>query len=309
MPTRTRRTYRVTAGAGSAAGQWRRARPRQGAPPAGPVGEDGPVQKPRLIASDIDGTLLDPLEQVTARTAGTIGRVLAAGTPFVLVSGRPPRWIPAVARAAGLEGYAVCANGAVLYDISADRVVSSHGLDPVLLGDVAHALDQVLPGAKVATERVNPTTTTAQFATEPGYSNPWGDVENNVAPRAEVLGHLASKLLVRHQGMTSEEMAVAATAVLGDSVDVTFSTSRGLIEISAHGVTKALGLAEVADLLGAEAGEVVAFGDMPNDVEMLRWAGHGVAMGNAHEQVLAAADEVTAPNSEDGVALVLERWF
>lgn len=269
------------------------------------------MDKPQLIASDVDGTLLDPYERVTDRTAATIGRVLAADTPFVLVSGRPPRWIPPVAEMAGLQGYAVCANGAIIYDITDQRVLSVHGLDAMTLWDTTHTLEKALPGIKVATERaeVGPDLGRAGFATEPGYSNPWGDVENNVRSRAEVLGHPASKLLVRHQGMTSEEMAMAATELLGESVDVTFSTSRGLIEISAPGVTKALGLAELAELAGVPRSAVVAFGDMPNDIEMLRWAGHGVAMANAHSDVLAAADEVTAPNSEDGVALVLERWF
>jgi hydroxymethylpyrimidine pyrophosphatase-like HAD family hydrolase len=117
------------------------------------------------------------------------------------------------------------------------------------------------------------------------------------------------KLLVRHAAMTSEAMASAATAAIGDSVAVTFSTSNGLIELSRAGVTKGTGLAAVARHFRVSAEDVIAFGDMPNDLPMLAWAGHGVAMANAHPSVLDAADEVTAPNSEDGVALVLERWF
>ncbi|SDC76521.1 Cof-type HAD-IIB family hydrolase [Actinokineospora iranica] len=269
------------------------------------------MDNPRLVASDVDGTLLDPMDRVSPRTLDTITRVRAAGAPFVLVSGRPPRWIPPVAALAGLEGYAVCANGAIVYDITSDEVLSAHSLDPILLHDVTHTLETVLPGIRVATERaeVGADLGVTAFASEPGYSNPWGDAENNVRPRAEVLGHPASKLLIRHQGMTSHEIALAATELLGDAVDVTYSTDRGLIEVSAPGVTKATGLAEVAGLLGVPQTAVIAFGDMPNDIEMLRWAGHGVAMANAHPAVKAAADEVTAKNSEDGVARVLERWF
>ena len=92
-------------------------------------------------------------------------------------------------------------------------------------------------------------------------------------------------------------------------VDVTYSTNNGLIEISAPGITKAFGLERAAARLGADVGTAIAFGDMPNDVSMLRLAGHGVAMGNAHPAAIAAADEVTATNSEDGVARVLERWW
>jgi hydroxymethylpyrimidine pyrophosphatase-like HAD family hydrolase len=92
-------------------------------------------------------------------------------------------------------------------------------------------------------------------------------------------------------------------------VHVTFSTGHGLIEISAPGITKGSGLARLAGQLGIAPAEVVALGDMPNDLPMLQWAGHGVAMANAHPAVLESADEITAPNSQDGLALVLERWF
>jgi hydroxymethylpyrimidine pyrophosphatase-like HAD family hydrolase len=90
---------------------------------------------------------------------------------------------------------------------------------------------------------------------------------------------------------------------------VTYSTNNGLVEISPVGISKALGVQQVARPLGIGSVEVVAFGDMPNDIPMLRWAGHGVAMGNAHSEAIAAANEVTAPNDDDGVARVLERWW
>jgi hydroxymethylpyrimidine pyrophosphatase-like HAD family hydrolase len=104
-------------------------------------------------------------------------------------------------------------------------------------------------------------------------------------------------------------MADAITALFDRDVDVTYSSSGGLVELSAHGITKATGLADVAERLDVERERVIAFGDMPNDVEMLRWAGHGVAMENGHRAVLAVADEVTGPAGDDGVAQVLERWF
>jgi Cof subfamily protein (haloacid dehalogenase superfamily) len=264
----------------------------------------------------VDGTLLDPMERITDRTARVIERVLAADIPFVLVSGRPPRWIPRVAEAAGLSGYAVCANGASVYDIGADEVLTSWELSPVRLGDIVHAVEGVLPEVKIAAER----TTVGQdqpksFAIERGFRNPWGNPngetdEPDLAPRAEVLGRPATKLLMRQHGMTSQQMVTAIETVLVDmDIEVTYSTNSGLVEISASGVTKASGLSWVCEQLEVSAEKVVAFGDMPNDVPMLAWAGHGVAMANAHDDLLAVADEVTAPNSEDGVAQVLERWF
>jgi Cof subfamily protein (haloacid dehalogenase superfamily) len=270
------------------------------------------VQKPRLVASDVDGTLLTPAEDVSPRTAAVIARVLAAEVPFVLVTGRPPRWVPRVAEQAGVTGYAVCANGAVLYDIGADRVIGKHELDAIALHEYARALTTALPGCRLATERVGETAmdgAAEQFLAEPGYQHPWPNPDSAARPRGEVLGRSAIKMLARHPEMTSGQMAEAATAVLGDEVAVTYSSNNGLIEIAAAGVTKASGLAEVAERVGVAAADVVAFGDMPNDVPMLAWAGHGVAMANAHPQAVAVADEVTGPNSEDGVALVLERWF
>jgi len=232
------------------------------------------------------------------------------------VSGRPPRWIPRVAQAAGLSGYAVCANGAAVYDIGADEVLNVREMPAIRLHDVVNAVAAVLPEVRVAAERTSVGREQPEpFAIEAGFRNPWGNPngetdEPDLAPRAEVLGRPATKLLLRHRGMTSQQMASMVEAVLVDTdLEVTYSSNSGLIEISAAGVTKASGLAWVCEELDVPAGKVVAFGDMPNDVPMLEWAGHGVAMANAHDDLLAVADEVTAPNSEDGVAQVLERWF
>jgi hypothetical protein len=249
---------------------------------------------------------------ISARTVAVIARTLAAGAAFVLASGRPPRWIPNVAAAAGVSGYAVCANGAVLYDIAADRVLAAYELDPMLLHDVAHAISAALPAATIAVERIGTSAEspgTHEFLTEEGYRHPWPGDTIRTAPRGELLGRPAVKLLFREPEITSDQLAEIASDLVGDAVDVTYSSDIGMIEVSAPGVTKGSGLAEVARLLDVPARDVVAFGDMPNDVPMLRWAGLGVAMGNSHPDALAAADEITLSNVKDGVAAVLERWF
>ncbi|MCA1674615.1 MAG: HAD family hydrolase, partial [Actinobacteria bacterium] len=140
-------------------------------------------------------------------------------------------------------------------------------------------------------------------------THPWPGADSHTAPREVLLGRPAIKMLVRLQNASSDAMAAAVRAILGTELDITFSTGRGLIELSAPGVTKGTGLARLASELGVPAAEVVAFGDMPNDLPMLEWSGWGVAMANAHPAVLRAADEVTASNSADGLAVVLERWF
>jgi HAD superfamily hydrolase (TIGR01484 family) len=125
----------------------------------------------------------------------------------------------------------------------------------------------------------------------------------------DLLNAPAIKLLIRKVGARSSDMAEVLAKHVGLQGDITYSTNNGLIEIMPLGISKATGIAEVAQPLGITAEEVVTFGDMPNDVPMLTWAGLGVAMGNAHPEALAAADEVTTTNAEDGVARVLERWW
>lgn len=267
---------------------------------------------PRLVASDIDGTLLSPEEKVTPATAAAIAKVVAADVPFVLVSGRPPRWLPEIAAQAGVSGYAVCSNGAVRYDVAADRVLGVHQFDPVALGDLVHGVSKAMPECAFAAERVGERAMglpDGEFVTEGQYSHPWPDVEANPVTRAELIGRPAIKLLIRHHGVTSDQLAAAVRELIGDAAEVTFSSNVGMLELSVPGITKASGLAEVADLVGVAAEDVVAFGDMPNDVPMLAWAGLGVAMANAHPAAIAAADEQTASNAEDGVAAVLRRWF
>src|ERR1700712_1674110 len=274
------------------------------------------MQTPRLVATDVDGTLLDPTDQVSERTRAAVHRVVAAGVPFVLVTGRPPRWIPPIVEQLGHAGPAVCANGAVLYNAATDQVSYTVTLDPMQLRDAAEVIATALPGAKLAVEL--PAASAAmngadQFLAEPGYTHPWPGADSADAPRDVLLGRRAIKLLVRQPNASSDLMAAAVRELLGATsqarLDVTYSTGYGLIELSAPGVTKGTGLARLAGQLGVAPADVLALGDMPNDLSMLRWAGHGVAMANAHPAVLEAADEITAGNSEDGLAIILERWF
>jgi hypothetical protein len=104
-------------------------------------------------------------------------------------------------------------------------------------------------------------------------------------------------------------MAAELAKHVGIEGDITYSTNNGLVEIVPLGIDKATGIAELVGPLGITDDDMVAFGDMPNDVPMLLRAGHGVAMGNAHPDAIAVANEVTTPNSDDGVARVLERWW
>jgi Cof subfamily protein (haloacid dehalogenase superfamily) len=267
---------------------------------------------PALIASDVDGTLLDDDEKITARTRAAVHAAVDAGTQFVLATGRPPRWVKPVVDALGLEPMAVCANGAVIYDPSTDRIISARTLSADVLGQLAEIATRAIPGAGLAVERVGRSAhdaATPQFVSSPGYEHAWLNPDNTEVSLEDLLSAPAVKLLIRKAGARSSDMAAALAKHVGIEGDITYSTNNGLVEVVPLGVSKATGVEEVARPLGITADDVVVFGDMPNDVPMLRWAGHGVAMGNAHPEALAAADEVTAPNTEDGVARVLERWW
>ncbi|HEY5857412.1 MAG TPA: HAD family hydrolase [Aldersonia sp.] len=270
-------------------------------------------RKPALVASDVDGTLIDEDEKVSARTKSVVASIVSDGVPFVLATGRPPRWIAPVVDGLGFAPLAVCGNGAVLYDSAADRVLSAHILDVETLNWVAELAYRTLPGCGLAAERIGESAhdaATPQFVSAPDYEHAWLNPDNTEVSLDEVLAAPAIKLLIRLRDAASEQMRAALAPLVGGRADITYSTNNGLIEISAPGVTKASGLRELAERMGiSDLTGAVAFGDMPNDVPMLELAGHGVAMRNAHPDALAAADEITAGNDEDGVAQVLERWW
>src|SRR5271169_1253412 len=270
------------------------------------------MNPPALIASDVDGTLLDADETVTARTRDAVGAAIAGGATFVLATGRPPRWIAPVVDALGFAPMSVCTNGAVLYDPACDRIVSVRTLSMDVLAELAEIATRAIPGAGLAVERVGRSAhdaATPQFVSSPGYEHAWLNPDNTEVSIEDLLSAPAIKLLIRKAGARSADMAAELAKHVGLEGDITYSTNNGLIEIVPFGINKATGIAELAGPQGITDDDVVAFGDMPNDVQMLLRAGHGVAMGNAHPDAIAAADEVTASNTDDGVARVLERWW
>ncbi len=262
------------------------------------------TQPPRLVASDLDGTLVRSDQNVSTRTRDVLARVEESGALFVMVTGRPPRWMAPVAEQTGHRGLAVCANGAIVYDLHTEQVVRAHRIAAVDALHVVESLRETVPGIGFAVEK-GPD----GFGREPSYVPRWDNGEVLVAPVEELVAGGVVKLLARVEGTGSDELLALARAVVGDRGECTHSSSDGLLEISAPGISKASGLASLADEWGIAAAEVVAFGDMPNDLPMLAWAGHSVGMANAHPEVRAAVDEVTGTNDEDGVAQVLERWF
>jgi Cof subfamily protein (haloacid dehalogenase superfamily) len=235
-----------------------------------------------------------------------------AGLLVAFVTGRPPRWLDVLAEPTGYVGVAVGANGAVLYDMTDERLVSAHLLPAALMREVGADIRAEYPEVQFAVEFGD------GFAAEPGYVHDW-DInppydrrgvpiaEPVIADLDEIARDPAVKLLAKDHNADADAFLAAAIAIVGERATITHSSSFGLLEISAPGVTKATGLAELAERHGIAPHEVLAVGDMPNDVPMLQWAGRSYAVANAHPAVIEVADEVIGSNDEDAVAHLIEQ--
>jgi len=262
------------------------------------------VTLPRLVATDLDGTLVRTDGTVSPYTHDVIAELDDRGVPVVFVTGRPLRWAEEVFHYVGAHGLAVVSNGALVWDVARDEVDLVREL-PVDVGlEVCRRIRDAVPGAAFAVETVG------GIALETGF------LERHPVPDGSRRGTLeevydapAVKVLARHEELSAQEFWDRALAAVADLAVITWSSGSALLEISAAGVTKASTLALLCERLGVDASEVIAFGDMPNDIPMLAWAGDSWAMADAHPTVVAAADHVAPGHDEDGVARVLAGVF
>lgn len=257
----------------------------------------------KLVATDLDGTLLHTDGTVTARTRAALTAAEEQGVVVVFVTGRPVRWMAELWVHVGDHGLAVCSNGGIVYDVARHAVRTARPI-PVEVGlEVAERLRTGIPGSTFALEK------TTGFAKEPAFMPRYAPEEVEVGALTEVFDGRTVKLLARHEELSPEVFWEKTEQLVGDLVQTTWSSTGSLVEMSAAGVTKASTLALLCEELGILSEEVVAFGDMPNDLAMLEWAGTSYAMANAHASVLALADRVAPAHDEDGVANVLEDLF
>jgi Cof subfamily protein (haloacid dehalogenase superfamily) len=257
---------------------------------------------PRLAAIDLDGTLLRSDGSVSERTRDALAGARARGMTLVFVTARHPGSVVAIARATGVGGVAICSNGATVFDLDSGTVVRERTLESEIAARLVTALRERIPGVLFAVESRN------EIASERDF-RAW-DVEPpegaRFADALELVADPVTRLIVRHADYELDVLAALVRELAGDSATVVIPGT-WTVELSAVGVSKAAALAELCEELGLTAADVIAFGDFLNDLPMLAWAGHAVAVANAHPDVIAEADEVTASNDEDGVALVLER--
>ena len=256
----------------------------------------------RLVATDLDGTLVHADGSVSPRTRAALTAAEAAGVDVVFVTGRPFCWPREVFARVRRNGEAVISNGALVWDVAADRAAQVRGIDRAVVLEVADLLRTAISGSAFAVETVEGIGLERQFLER--YRVPDGSRRGELA---ELVDGPVLKLLARHEQLGPQEFWDAAEELAGDLVEITWSSSTTLLEMSARGVTKASTLALLADARGIPPDDVVAFRDMPNDLPMLAWGGTSYAAANAPPTVLEAADHVAPRNDEDGVAVVLEK--
>jgi hydroxymethylpyrimidine pyrophosphatase-like HAD family hydrolase len=277
--------------------------------------------QPRLVALDIDGTLLAwdestdiPYETITPRLHAAVHRALDAGAHVVLASGRSPDGMTGIADLLELwaasdspDGgpdddrlWIVASNGAVVLRYPPVETVLEVTFDA---GPAVRAVLAAQPGAVVAVEERGV-----------GYrvSNHFPDGEltgtSTITSLDDLVAEPVSRVIIRDPEATAEEFVALAHGLGLEGTDYVVGWTAWL-DLAPPGVTKASGLAHVCEALGVDQADVLAIGDGRNDIEMLRWAGRGVAMGQAVPEVHAAADAVTATVDEEGAAVELERWF
>lgn len=222
-----------------------------------PTGWRGFAARPALVATDIDGTLLDSTDRVPAAHREALQRVAAAGSTVCLATGRPPRWIPEVLAQLELRPFAVCANGAVIMDTATGQILRAQLLSPDELAALDAIIKDALPGVGLAVERLGVDAVDDEFVASPDYRHAWIQPESVTVGHSEVIARPALKMLARVPEMTSSEMAARVAPRVQGMAQVTFSTENGLIEFAVPGVSKAASLAFLADKIGLGAGGAV----------------------------------------------------
>lgn len=263
----------------------------------------------RFIASDLDGTLLQSSGLVSAENQQAIQKALGEGLDLIFVTGRPARWMDNIGEMTGHHGLALCANGAVLFDLATQEIVHAELMSGEIGILAAQRLREVDPGITFAVELARKED---DFLIDHNYRPRW---EPKVPPRQVTVEEMfATEKVVKFLARPSIEAVhdadsflAAADSALDGIVDVTHSdVSDVLIEMSLLGVNKGTGLARVAVERGFSAEHVAAMGDMPNDIPMIQWAGLGAAVANAHEWVKAVADLHLPTNDEHAFAHLVE---
>ncbi|MFD9317948.1 HAD family hydrolase [Streptomyces sp. NPDC060053] len=256
----------------------------------------------RLIATDLDGTLLRSDDSISQRTRDALAAATAAGAAHIVVTGRGVPWTRHILDDLGYDGLAVCGQGAQVYDAGAHRLLTSVTLDRQLAGVALAKIEAEVGPLYLAASRDG---LDGDVLVGPGYAVTGALPSTPFTDASDLWSAPLSKIYIQHPELSDDALAAAARRAAGGFVTVAMAGA-GIVELLPLGLSKATGLSLAARRLGLKAADTIAFGDMPNDIPMFAWASRSVAMANAHEELKAVADEVTASNDDDGIAETLE---
>ena len=260
--------------------------------------------RPKLIATDLDGTICPHAAPISKRTIATLTRAHEMGVKVFFVTGRPPRWMGQIKEAFNF-GQAICSNGGILWDLQREEVLEEWRITPALMRETVTKLRKAIPEIHFAFENHG------DFRREKLYVARW-DLGVDIDGVDDILDYSqngAVKLLARGSDkiFNSDEMLTVAQKEVGNIVTVTHSNPwESLLEISAHGVSKGDTLSIICERLQIDRDDVVAFGDNPNDFSMLEFAGRSYAMSDGHPDAIKYATASAPPCNEDGVAQILD---
>ena len=262
-------------------------------------------KRPKLIGTDLDGTIVAHYGFISERTKIAFAAANAAGVHIYFVTGRPIRWMKEIAENFNF-GLGICGNGAMLYDFKEEKILEEWLFSVEAQLETVKRLRELIPHVTFAVE------VDQQFHREKKYVPRWDIGADNVGAEQieELIKRPALKMLARcaHGEFSSDQMLALASKALVGIATVTHSNSTdSLLEISADGVSKGATLAKMAARHGLTADDCVTFGDNPNDFSMLSWAGRSWAMADGHPDLMKYAKFQTDAHQEDGVAKVIER--
>ncbi|MFJ3867975.1 HAD family hydrolase [Streptomyces nigra] len=257
----------------------------------------------KLIATDLDGTLLRSDESVSRRTRDALAAATEAGAAHLVVTGRGVPWTRHILQDLGYQGLAVCGQGAQVYHAGENRLLTSVTLDRQLAGVALAKIEAEVGPLYLAASRDG---LDGDVLVGPGYALTGALPSTPFTDASDLWSAPLNKIYIQHPELSDDELAEASRRAAGGFVTVAMA-GEGIVELLPLGLSKATGLSLAARRLGVKAADTIAFGDMPNDIPMFAWAAYGVAMANAHDELKAVADEVTSSNEDDGIAIVLER--
>ena len=267
--------------------------------------------RPKLVATDLDGTLLDSAGEVSPRTRAALEATWDAGIPVVGVTGRGPRLLDSVRVALDGRGIAVLAQGGFVVDLERDEVLRTVGLPRDQAAAVIARIEEVAGDLIVAVEdAAEQGEIHSPLRVQHGFNWPYPEPAH-LLPRNEVLPDgPVLKVFLRSSSLGQDELLARAESVTDPSQAEVTHAGLGFIEVLPPGITTATGLAIALEQYGVGFGDVLVFGDMPNDLPMITAVaaagGRAVAVANAHPAVRAATPVVTSGHDADGVARYLE---